>query len=105
MVCSAAVIVLDCGALATMNSEAGGGVDIDVVHADAGAGDDAQPGGVAQQLGVELGGRADEDGVEFADPRRQLADVPVEAAFDLEAGRAEQLLAPAADLLSDEHPG
>jgi hypothetical protein len=50
----------------------GGGDDVDVVDTDAGAADGAQVVGTAQQLGVELGRRADQDAVVAADSVGQL---------------------------------
>ena len=61
IVCSAAVITFDCGALATTTAAPGRRLDVDVVHADAGPGDDAQPVGLGEQIGVDLRGRTDHD--------------------------------------------
>ena len=45
------------------NAVAGSGVGVDVVHADAGAADDAELGRVLEQRGVDLNGGADDQGV------------------------------------------
>ena len=52
-----------------------GGLDVDVVQADAGAGDDLQVLGRGNGLGVHLGGGADQDGVNVRDGREQLGTV------------------------------
>ena len=51
IVCSAADSMLDCGALTTMTPRGGGGLDVDVVEADAGPADDDQVGAGREHLG------------------------------------------------------
>ena len=53
----------------------GGGLDVHVVQADAGAGDDLQVLRGGDGLGVHLGGGADQDGVDVGDGREQLGTV------------------------------
>ncbi len=53
----------------------GGGVDVDVVQADAGAGDDLQLGRGGQHLGVDGGGRAHQQRVGFRHRGQQLLSV------------------------------
>ena len=62
----------------------GGGLDVDVVEADTGAGDDLQLRGRRERLLVDLGGRADEDGVDVGEGREQLVTVGAVAVADLE---------------------
>ena len=81
---------------------AGGGVDVDVVDAHPGPRDRPQPVGLGEQVGVDLGGRADQDAVEVGDAPLELGAVPAGAELDVEAGRAQQLDAGVADLLGDE---
>ena len=82
----------------------GGRLDVDVVEADARAGDDLEPAGCRQRLGVDLGGGAHQDRVGVGDRRQQLAAVGAVAAPDLEVG-AERLDGGGAQLLGDEHDG
>src|SRR5918999_5477361 len=62
----------------------GGGGDVDVVQADAGTGDDLQPGGGGERLGVDLGGRADEQGVGVGDRGQQRGAVGAVHVADLD---------------------
>src|SRR5436309_1428107 len=80
----------------------GRGVDIDVVHAHTGSSDDAQRVRTLDQLAGQLGGRADHDPLELADPLSELLLVPVEPQLDLEV-IAQELHAGPADVLPDEH--
>ena len=79
-----------------------GRVHVHVVHPHAGAADGLQPLGALEQVGVELGGRADQDPVELADAPLELLLAPVRADLDLEPGVAQQLDAGVADLLPDQ---
>ena len=75
----------------------GGGGDVDVVQADAGAGDDLQLAGGGDGLGVDLGRGADQDRVDVGDGGQQLGAVRAVAVPDLEVraqgvdGRGRQL--------------
>jgi hypothetical protein len=62
-----------------------GGLHIDVVDPRPRPPDHLEPLGSLDQLGVEVGSRADQDRVELADSLTQLAPVPPEAELDLEA--------------------
>src|SRR6202012_2174890 len=53
----------------------GGGLDIDVVQPDAGAGDDLELGGSCQYLGVDGGGRTDKQRVGLGYRGQQLLPV------------------------------
>src|SRR5690606_33822995 len=77
------------------------GRDVDVVDPGAGAPDHLQPLGAIDQLRGQLGGRADQDGVELADPLAQLLVGHLEAELDVEA-LAQQLDAGVGDLLLDQ---
>ena len=79
----------------------GRGGDVDVVHADAGAADDAQVVGALDHLGVELRRAADQDPVVVADALEQLLAGPVGAEVDVEA-LAQHVDAGLGDLLRDE---
>ena len=82
----------------------GGRPDVDVVQPDTGAGDDLEPLGGGEGLGVDLGGRADQDRVDVGDGRQQLGAVGAVAVPDLEV-RAEGLDGGGAELLGDEYDG
>ena len=58
---------------------AGGGVGVDVIHTHTGPADDAEPGGVREQLGVGLDGGADDEGV-------GVSELGGEAVLDLLGG-------------------
>ena len=64
----------------------GGGLDVDVVEADAGAGDDLEVLGGGDGLGVHLGGGADQDGVDVGEGREQGRAVGAVDVADLEVG-------------------
>ena len=66
----------------------GGGRDVDVVDAGAGAADHLHALGARDQLRGQLGRRADQDRVELADALLELAAVPVETELDIEVARA-----------------
>ncbi len=82
----------------------GGGLDVDVVETDAGAGDDLEVAGRGERLGVHLGGAADQDRVDVGDGREELLAVGAVAVPDLEVG-PERLDGGGAQLLGDEHDG
>ena len=82
----------------------GGGLDVDVVEADAGAGDDLELLGGGERLGVDLGGGAHEDRVDVGDGGQQLGAVGAVAVADLEV-RAERLDGGGAQLFGDEYDG
>ena len=82
----------------------GGGLDVDVVEADPGAGDDLEPRGRGERLGVDLGGGADQDRVDVDDRGEQLGAVGAVAVADLEVG-AERLHGGGAELFGDEYDG
>ena len=58
--------------------------EVDVVDAGAGAADDLQVGGLADQVRGDLGRRADDQRVELADPVLERRLVPVESELDVE---------------------
>ena len=82
----------------------GGGLHVDVVEADAGAGDDLEPRRGGERLGVDLGGGADQDRVDVGDRGEELGAVGAVAAADLEV-RAERLDGGGAQLFGDEYDG
>ena len=90
MASSAALTMLDCGALTTMTPGLRGGGDVDVVEADTGAGDDLEALGGGERLGVDLGRAADQDRVDVGEGGQQLGAVGAVAVADLEVG-AERL--------------
>ena len=75
--------------------------DVDVVDAGARPADRTQGASPADQLGGHLGGRADQDRVELADPLLQLAGGPIDAHLDVEP-LAQQVDAGFGDLLLDQ---
>ena len=104
IVCSAAVITFDWGALATTIPRFVGRGDVDVVHPDAGPADGAQPGAPCRSmLGVELRRRADENALVAPDAlgpvRSRLQPTP---SIDVEV-LAEEVDSGIADLLGDEN--
>ena len=82
----------------------GRGLDVDVVEPDAGAGDDLEVLGRGERLGVDLGGRADQDRVDVDDRGEQLVSVGAVAVPDLEVG-AERVHGGGAELFGDEYDG
>ena len=81
----------------------GGGLDVDVVHPHPGPADDLELIGALEQVGGELGGRADQDAVVLADRAGQLAVGPVGLDVDVEAGVLQQPYPRVADLLGDQN--
>jgi hypothetical protein len=82
----------------------GGGLHVDVVQADAGAGDDLQLLRGGERLGVDLGGRPDQDGVDVGDGRDQLGAVGAVGVPDLEVG-AERLDGGRGEFFGDQDDG
>ena len=82
----------------------GGGLDVDVVEADAGAGDDLQLRGRREGLGVDLGGGADEDRVDVGDGRQQLGAVGAVAVRISKSGPRASTVA-GRQLFGDEYDG
>ena len=72
IVCSAAETMLLCGALTTITPRRRGGLDVDVVEADAGAADDEQVGAGGEHLVGDRRRRADDQGVGAGDGLEQL---------------------------------
>ena len=87
---SAALTMLEVGALTTMTPAWVAARDVDVVQTDAGAGDDLELLRGGERLGVDLGRRADQDRVDVGDGGQQLGAVGAVAVPDLEVG-AERL--------------
>ncbi len=81
----------------------GRGLDVHVVDTDTSTCHRAQPVGLRQQVGVDLGGRADHDAVELGDALLEFGPAPAGADLDVEAGRTQQVDARRADLLGDQH--
>ena len=79
----------------------GGGRDVDVVNADAGAADGLQVGGLVDEVGRHLGGRPDQQAVVLADAGLEVEALDVERGVDVEV-RLEEVDAGGADLLGDE---
>ena len=82
----------------------GGLPDVDVVETDAGAGDDLEPLGGSQGLGVDLRGAAHEDRVDVGDGLEQLGGVGAVAVADLEV-RTERLDGGRGQLFGDQDDG
>ena len=80
----------------------GGGLDVDVVQADAGAGDDLEVLGGGDGLGVQLGGGADQDRVDVGDRGEQLGTVGAVSLADFKV-RAEGLDCGGRKFLSEEY--
>ena len=93
--------MLDVGALTTMTPRGGGGGDIDVVQPDAGPGDDLQPVGRGERLGVDLGGAADEHRVHVGERGQQRGAVGAVDVPELEVG-GQHLQRGRRELLGDE---
>ncbi len=82
----------------------GGRLDVDVVQADTGPGDDLEALRCGQGFPVDLRGGADQDGVDVDDGAEQLGAIGPVALADLEVG-AEGLDGRGAQLLGDEYDG
>ena len=83
----------------------GGGGDVDVVDADAGAPDHLQAVGVAQDVGGDLGRRADGEAVVVADDRLQLVGLEAGLDVDLDAARPKDVGGLRAHAVGDENLG
>ena len=103
IVCSAAVITFDCGAFATTTPRRVAASTSTLSTPTPGAGDDAKPVRLGQQVGVDLGGRADQDAVVVGDATLEFGAVPARPQLDLEPRRPQQLDPGLADLLRDQH--
>ena len=79
----------------------GGRLDVDVVQADARAGDDLELPGRGERLGVDLGRAADQDRVDVGNGRQQRGAVGAVAVADLEV-RAERVDGGGRELFGDE---
>ena len=82
----------------------GRGLHVDVVEADPGAGDDGEPPCCRERLGVDLGGRADEERVDVDDGGEELVAVRAVAVTDLEV-RPERVQRGGAELFGDQDYG
>ena len=80
------------------------GLHVDVVQPDAGAGDHLEPLGSEQRLGVDRGGRADQDGLGVGDGGEELDPVGAVAVPDLEVG-SQGLHGGGTELLGDQYDG
>ena len=80
----------------------GRGLDVDVVDPDPGAADHLEVGGRLDDLGGDLGRRADDQRIVVADPGQELVGCPVEPGVDLEALLFEVLDAFGGKLLLDQ---
>ena len=89
-VSSAAETMFEVGRVDHHDAGLGGGLDVHVVQADAGAGDDLEVLGGGDGLGVHLGGGADQDRVDVGDRGEQLGTVGAVGLADFEV-RAEGL--------------
>ena len=75
IVCSAAEMAFAPGALSTSTPGPGGGLEVDIVDADPGAGDDAQVGRGGEDLFGDLGLAADDERVGVAHGVEQRRDI------------------------------
>ena len=82
----------------------GRGADVDVVEAHAGAGDDLEPPGRGERLGVDLGGAAHQDRVGVGDRGQEGRAVGAVAVPDLEV-RPERVDRGGAELFGDQDDG
>ena len=107
MACSAVVIELPKGVFITITPLRGGGRDVDVVDADAGAADHLEGLGAREDLRRDLGGRADGEAVVVADDRGELVLVLAELGLeiDLDAAILEDLDGGGRKVVGDEHAG
>src|SRR5207249_3191216 len=75
------------------DAAAGGGGHVDVIDADAGAGDGPQLAGVVEQVGGDLGAAADDAAVGGAEGGAQFVALEAGAVVHFEAGLPEQVQA------------
>ena len=81
---------------------AGGGGDVDVVHADAGAGDGPELAGVFEQVGGDRGAAADDDAVGGLEGGLEFGALETLALVEFKAGLAQQVEAGGFQLVADE---
>ena len=101
---SAALVMLEVGALTTMTPFCVAAFTSTLSRPDTGAGDDLEPLGGQQRLRVDRGGGAHQDRVDVDDGGEQLGPVGAVAVPDLEVG-AEGLHGGGAELFGDEYDG
>src|SRR5208283_766818 len=82
------------------------GWNVDIVDADAGAANDLEPRGRVEDLGSDLGRRADRQAVVAADGRRELFWVLAERGLeiDIDAAHREDLRGGGGKLIGNENP-
>ena len=81
----------------------GGGGDVDVVESDPGASDDHQVGRGREELGVDLGRRADDQRVRHRAPPTKFLGRQPELHVDLVAGLTESIETALGDRFGDEN--
>ena len=84
MACSAVVTLLPAGRVHHHDALLGGGVDVDVVDADAGAADDPEVGGGGDDLGGDRRAAADDQPVVGRDLRGELGRLEADGLVDLD---------------------
>ena len=87
------------------HAPAGGRLDVDVVEADARPAHHHQLGRGVQDVGRDLRGRADDEGVRVLDRLEQLLRGEPEPDVHVVAGRPQAVQSVVGDLFGDEHPG
>ena len=102
MVCSAAERCA-AGRVRDHDALARGRGHVDVIDADARAGDRTELARVLQALGGDLGLRADDAGVELAERGGEFVALEVEASFDFDPGVPEQFDPGGFELIGDQH--
>ncbi len=103
--CSAVVIELPNGVFMTITPLRRRGGNVDVVDADAGAADHLQLLGVFEQLGGDLGRRADRQAVVVADDLGELVLVEAGLDVDLDAALLEDRDGGGREFVGDENAG
>ena len=83
----------------------GGGFDVDIVHADAGAADDFQVGGGVEQFLGDFGGGADGEAVIVADDGAQVGGGEAGFQIDLDAAVAEDVDGGGGEFVADQDFG
>ena len=101
--CSAVVIELPNGVFITITPRAVAAGNVDVVDADAGAADDLQLRRMFEQLGGDLGRRADRKAVVVADDPGELVLVEARLDVDLDAALLEDGDGGGRKLVGDEN--
>ena len=102
MVCSAVLTRVAAGRVHDDDALAGGGGHVDVVHADAGAGDGPELAGVFEQVGGDRGAAADDDAVGGLERGFQLGALEAVALVEFKAGLAQQVEAGGFQFVADE---